>query len=166
LLRDRLGVACIGTGDILREASAQGTPLGLQVRPLLQSGQLVSDELVNGLVAERLRRPDRPQCFILDGFPRTLAQAEALDAVLSELKLTLTAAVLFRIHDNVVVTRMLGRGRGDDTEQTIRQRLEIFHRTTRPLLDFYRRKGLLREVDADDAIERVYVRVAASLMEL
>ena len=109
LLSQRLGLEHIGTGDLLREAIRQGTPLGLRAKSYVESGQLVPDELVNDLIAERFHRPDRPARFVLDGYPRTLAQAQALDTVLTEQKLPLTAVVLIAVEDEEIVSRLHGR---------------------------------------------------------
>jgi adenylate kinase len=160
LLQDRLGLVCIGTGDILREAVAQGTALGKAAAPFMEAGQLVPDGLVDELVAERLRRPDRPEGFVLDGYPRTPAQARALDAVLAGLGLPLTAVIVFRIDDEVVVRRMLGRHRSDDSEATARLRLRLFHDSARELIAHYRKQGLLFEVPADDLVENLYTRIS------
>ncbi len=164
LLQERLGFACIGTGDILRESVAQGTPFGQEADRYMRQGQLVPDELVNGMVAERLKRADRPEHFILDGYPRTAAQARTLDSCLKELGLGLSVVVLFTIDDKIIVQRMLERKRADDTEETVRVRIRLYHDVSRELIGHYRQCGLVREVDANDSIERTYVKVAGILL--
>jgi adenylate kinase len=109
LLSQRLNLAHIGTGDILREAVRQNTPLGKLANPYIQSGQLVPDDLVNEMVAERFRRDDRPDCFVLDGYPRTLAQAQSFDQVLRQQFLDITAVLLFEVDDQEIIRRMTGR---------------------------------------------------------
>jgi adenylate kinase len=166
LLQDRLGLAYIGTGDILREAVRQETPLGKKAAPLLAAGQLVPDEFVNQLVAELFRGPTRPDRFILDGYPRTAAQAAALDELLNEVGLDLRAVIHFAIDEEMAVRRLVGktgRGRDDDAEQTVRHRLKVFRDTSRELLRYYQRQGLLHEVPAADTIENLYQRIVKIL---
>src|SRR5712692_6055111 len=103
LLSERLGLVHIGTGDILREAVRLGTPAGLEVKPFVQSGRLVPDDLVNELVADLFRRDPRPECFVLDGFPRTLAQAASFDQILRQQFLDLQAVIYFRVYDEEIV---------------------------------------------------------------
>ena len=162
LLQERLGLTYVGTGDMLRAAVTQGTKLGKKVAPLLAAGQLVPDSLVNQLIAELLRSPTGPKQFIMDGYPRTGAQAIAFDRLLAELGLTLQAVIDFQIDEEVVVRRLSGqkgRGRADDSEQTVRHRLQVFRDTSRELLEYYREKGLLHEVSAADTVENLYQRI-------
>jgi adenylate kinase len=109
LLSQRLNLAHIGTGDILREAVRQNTPLGKLASPYIKSGQLVPDDLVNEVVAERFRRDDRPDCLVMDGYPRTLAQAQSFDQVLRQQFLNITAVLLFEVDDQEIIRRMTGR---------------------------------------------------------
>lgn len=164
LLKTRLGIATIGTGDILREAVSQGTKLGKQVRPYLEAGDLAPDNLVNAVVAELLHRPDRPQRLVLDGYPRNAAQAIAFDSVLKELKLRLTAVIHFVIEEEVVIRRMSARKRSDDGEKTIRERLKVYRENAPELVAHYRKQKVLHEVQADVDIERLYVTVASILL--
>jgi adenylate kinase len=159
LLRERLGLTYIGTGDLLRDAVDRGTELGKKVAPMLASGQLVPDSYVNDLIAELLRRPGGPKTFILDGYPRTSIQAVAFDAILAELGLDLRAVIHFLIDEEVVVKRLVGqagRGRGDDSEETVRLRMRVFRETYRDLIEHYRKQGILHEVAANDTVENVY----------
>jgi adenylate kinase len=164
LLQERLGFVCIGTGDILRENVAQGTSLGRQADEFMRQGQLVPDELVNGMVADRLGRADRPEHFILDGYPRNVAQARTLDANLRRLDLTLMVVVLFTIDDEMVAQRMLSRKRVDDTEETVRVRIRLYHEASRDLIAYYKQQGLVREIGADGLVEHLYVKVAGTLL--
>lgn len=164
LLRERLGLIGIGTGDILREAVREGTEVGLKAKPFMDSGRLVPDDLVNDLVAERLRRPDAPRDFVLDGYPRNVAQARALDALLADLGLPLHAVVVFDIDDALVVRRLLSRQRADDSEDTVRQRLVAFHQTDDDLVRYYQHRQLVHRIRADAPIEHVYVRIASLLL--
>jgi adenylate kinase len=164
LVKERLGIAVIGMGDILREAISQGAPLGKQVKSYMDAGQLAPDNLVNAVVAERMRRADRPERFVLDGYPRNAAQAVAVDAVLKEAGLGLTAVVHFLIDEEVVIRRMLARKRADDDEQTIRHRLQVYRQTARELIDHYRNQGIVRDVQADADREHLYVSVASVLL--
>jgi adenylate kinase len=187
LLSSRLGLTHISTGDILREAGRQNTPLGQVALPYMRSGQLVPDDLVNEIVAEHFRREDRPEHFALDGYPRTLAQAASFDQVLRQQFLDLTAVLLFLVDDQEIIARMTGRWscpqckatyhqvykpprspgtcdicgtkliqRPDDREETVRERLSIYHASTADLIPYYRAQGLLREVPAVGDIEQIH----------
>jgi adenylate kinase len=164
LLRERLQLVTIGTGDILRDAVHHGTAVGLKAKPFMENGQLVPDVIVNELVAERLRQPGAPRDFILDGYPRNVAQARALDSLLSELGLPLQAVVVFKIDDALVIRRLLARQRTDDQEETVRKRLAAYHETTEELVAYYRTRNLVHWIDAAAPIEHVYVRVASLLL--
>src|SRR5262245_23403730 len=159
LLVERLKLAYIGTGDILRDAIARGTPMGKEVEPLMKAGRLVPDSIVNDVVAELLRAPNRPERFVTDGYPRTYAQADSFDALLRLEYLQLTAVINLTIDDKEVVRRMLARGRADDNETTIRQRLAEFHKNNDPLIEFYNRCGLLRNVTAVGDVEDIYTNI-------
>jgi adenylate kinase len=164
LLNERLGLVPIGTGDILREAVRSGGPLGLKVKPILQSGQLVPDELVNELVEELFQRETRPTRFVMDGYPRTLAQADAFDAILKKSGLDLKRVLKFTLPDEEVVRRLDGRrvtqGRLDDTAATVLKRLAIYNDGVKDLVEHYRRQGLLKLIDATGDVETVYQTIA------
>jgi adenylate kinase len=164
LLRERLQIATIGTGDILREAVDNGTAIGMKAKPFMDSGQLVPDSIVNELVAERLRQPDAPKQFVLDGYPRNVAQAQWLDSVLAKLGLPLRAVLVFEIDDAIVIRRLLQRQRSDDGEETIRKRLAGYHETTEELIAYYRQRDLVHVVHAEAPIEHVYARIASLLL--
>lgn len=163
LLRERLGLTYLGTGDVLREAVVTGTPLGKAAAPYMERGQLVPDTLVNDMVTELFRRHDHPQKFVLDGYPRNAAQARRVDALLKEIGLPLCAVVLFLIDDEVVVKRMMARQRADDSEETARRRVKLYRDSARELVEHYRSQNLIHEVNAADPIEQVYSSIAKRL---
>jgi adenylate kinase len=157
----REGLLHLSTGDLLRAAVAAGTELGRKAKPLMDAGALVPDDLVIALVEERIGRPDAARGFLLDGFPRTIGQAEALERVLGPRGLD--AVVYYVVDDEEIVRRSLGRGRSDDTEPVIRNRLEVYRAKTEPLVARYRAKGILREVEASGSIDDVDRRTRDAL---
>jgi adenylate kinase len=163
LLNKRLGLAVIGTGDILRDAVRLKTPLGQQVEAYLHTGRLAPDELVNEVVTDLFRRPDHPTRFVMDGYPRTLPQAVSIEAVLRQVGLDLGCAVLFKVPDEELVRRLGGRRlaecRADDSEETVRKRLAVYQASIAPLVEHFRREGMLREVDATADVETVYKEI-------
>jgi adenylate kinase len=160
----------VATGDIFRSHVANGTPLGRLAQEYLDRGDLVPDEVVIEMVMERLAEPDCDRGFVLDGFPRTVGQAEALDGKLAAADVPLDAALFFEIGEDELFRRLAGRSaalhRSDDTEQTIRHRLEVFAIKTRPLVDYYQRRGLLQRVDPIGKVEEVTTRILAGLEQL
>lgn len=164
-LRDEFGLAHIATGDLLREHRAQGTELGCKAARYMAEGRLVPDGLVVAMVQERIRESPR---FLLDGFPRTLAQARALAEVLLVERRRLTAAVFVEAPDEIVVERIAGRneGRDDDNAATVRRRLEVFHRSTAPVIAYYETSGLLHRIDAARPIGEVYADAQRLLLRL
>jgi adenylate kinase len=196
LLKERLHLVHIGTGDILREAVRTGSPLGHLAEPFIAKGQLVPDDLVNEVIADRFRQPDRPDRFVMDGYPRTLAQAASFDEVLHQQSLKLTAVLLFQVEDEVIVKRMTGRWscrhckatyhlvnnpprrpgicdvcnnrlveREDDREETVRERLRIYHQNTEGIVAYYHAQGLLRPVAGEGSIEQIYMRILQILKQ-
>ena len=145
----------ISTGDILREAQAQGTPLGQKAQSYMQGGELVPDALILDLMRERLSQSDAQNGWILDGFPRNVSQAAFLDELLQDMKQEYGCVVNLEVPDEVLVTRMLGRGRQDDNEETIRRRLEVYRQQTAPLIDFYRDRDSLASVDGNRPLQQV-----------
>jgi adenylate kinase len=139
-LSQKLGIPKVSTGDMLREAVASGTPLGQAAKGLMERGELVPDSMVIELVKERLSRSDARRGFVLDGFPRTRAQAGALDGLLASLRREPPVVVALEVPDPELVQRILGRGEGrpDDTEAVVQRRLEVYRRDTAPVLDHYR----------------------------
>ncbi len=166
-LVDRLGIPQVSTGDMLREAVAADTPVGRDARGYMDRGELVPDEVVIGVAEERLGKDDAARGFILDGFPRTVPQAEALDALLGRLGTPLERCLALVVDEDAMVARLLRRaeieGRADDNEETIRNRMRVYREQTAPLLDYYRARGLLVEVDAMGSIDEVGKRVEEAL---
>ena len=161
------GVPAISTGDIFRANIRNETPLGLQVKEITASGGYVPDEITNAIVRDRLAEPDAAQGFLLDGYPRTTGQVEALDAMLAEQGTALDAVVELTVDTDEVVGRLLARaqeqGRADDTEDVIRERMRIYAEETAPLAAVYRDRGLLRVVDGMGTVEEVTARIEAVL---
>ena len=154
-------IAHISTGDILRAAVKAQTELGRQADAYMSRGDLVPDELVLGLVRERLQQSDAQKGWILDGFPRNAEQAEALDILLAEIRQSPDSAVNFDVPDEVLVQRLLSRGRKDDTEAVIRHRLDIYREKTAPLIDFYQSRQKLLSVNGDAEVEAVTQHLTA-----
>ena len=193
LMADR-NIPQISTGDMLRAAAAAGTRFGQKAKDTIDSGNLVPDEVVLGIISERLSEPDAQDGFILDGFPRTLQQALDLEELLDQLGTPLDAAVLMDVDFDILMKRLTGRRtcsktgkllnvyfspreeldecakaggeliqREDDNEETISNRLDVYHTRTEPLIDFYRKRGRLRTVDAGGTIDEVYGRFLEQL---
>ena len=164
------GIPHIATGDMLRAAMAAGTPLGQQVKPIYNAGRLVPDELMIGLIRERLDEDDARDGFVLDGFPRTMTQAEALDAMLREIGRELTVVFELQISDEACVGRLSKRaaaeGRVDDTPTAIRTRLELYHRETEPLVEHYRVQGILVGIRADATVNEVFAEIQQALEQV
>ena len=190
-LRDDRGIPQVSSGDLLRDAVARGTDLGKRAKAAMDAGELVSDEIVLGLIRERLGRPDAAKGFILDGYPRNVAQAGALEALLAEIGQPIDAVVLMDVDSKALFNRLTGRRscpkcgkvfnvysspsklgdrcenhpgeeapllvqRADDNEDVIANRLKVYEAQTRPLVEHYRGKGLLRVVNADQPVDAVY----------
>jgi adenylate kinase len=158
-IADRFQLVHVATGDILRANVADGTPLGEVAQAYLDSGELVPDEVVVAMMLERLTQPDCGHGFLLDGFPRSVAQATELDRHLAELGAPLDAAINLEVAEEELLHRLAGRGRADDNAQTIRNRLQVFVSSTRPLLDYYDARGLLFSVAAAGTIDEVSERI-------
>jgi adenylate kinase len=166
-LADELGVPAISTGAIFRDHLARDTELGRLARVHIDAGHLVPDDVTNGLVAARLGEPDAAVGFVLDGYPRNLAQVAALDAFLAGYGVGVEAALFLRIPDAVIVARLLRRaeieGRSDDTEPIIRERIGIYHAKTEPIVGAYDGRGLLASVDGVGEIGEVAARLLAAV---
>lgn len=190
MLARALGVPKIATGDMLREAVRDGAPLGLAARQVMDAGQLVSDEIVLGLVREALSRPAAQAGAVFDGYPRNVAQAKALDGLLAELGRTIDAVLHLVVPEDVIVERMSGRRtdpetqvvyhlvhnppppevagrvvqRADDREETVRERFRVYREQTEPLLAFYRQRGVpIHDLDGDRAIDAVQADLLATV---
>ncbi|MDP6979835.1 MAG: adenylate kinase [Myxococcota bacterium] len=167
MLIERMGIPHISTGDMLRQAVADGTEIGKKAKAVMDAGNLVSDDIVIGIAEERLSQPDAQKGFVLDGFPRTLAQAEALAATLDKLGTPLERCVAITVDTEAVVQRLLKRaeieGRADDNEETIRERMRVYDEQTAPLLAFYEKNGILAKVDGMGTMEEVAQRCESAL---
>ena len=157
----------ISTGDLLRQAIADQTELGLAAKKVMDAGELVSDEIVLGMLKDRLNKADAQKGFVLDGFPRNLTQAEMLENLLSELNIELDHALLIQVNPDEVVARIAKRAeqenRTDDTEEVVRNRLEIYREQTEPVADFYRKQDIVSEIHGTGSIEQVHDRIQAVL---
>ncbi len=149
------GIPQISTGDILRAAVANGTALGKQAGPLMAAGKLVPDELVIGIVEERLKEKDCEKGFLLDGFPRTIPQAQSLEVVLQKMSKRIEHVVSLEVPDDVIHERMKGRGRADDSPETVQKRLDEFRKLTAPLKAYYQERGLLRPINGVGTLEDI-----------
>ncbi len=189
-----LGVTHISTGDMFREAVKEGTEMGKKAKEYMDKGQLVPDEVVIGMVKERLSRPDCARGFLLDGFPRTLAQAEALDTTLKEMGIKLDAVININVPRQPILERLTGRRvcrncgatyhikynppkvegkcnncggelyqRSDDTEETVNKRLDVYEAQTQPLIEYYAKKGLIKDINGNQDIKKVSEDMLASL---
>jgi adenylate kinase len=169
-LVEQLQVPHVSTGDMLRAAVAARTPVGVKAKAIMDAGNLVSDDVVIGIAEERLSEPDAKLGFVLDGFPRTLAQAEALEALLAKLDSPLDCCLALTVDTEAVVARLLKRaeieGRADDNEATIRERMNVYERETAPLLDFYRERNLLVEVHGMGSVDEVGAAIQGALAHL
>jgi adenylate kinase len=163
LLGKRLGVPAISTGNMLREAVRRETALGLRAKTIMEAGELVPDDVVIGLIRERIAAADAARGFILDGFPRTVAQAQALDRLLEDNGSPLDAVVNLAVPEATLLERLIGRaeqeGRSDDRPETIRERLRVYGEKNDPLVAFYEKAGLLTRVDGLGAVDDVTARI-------
>jgi adenylate kinase len=148
---DRSGIVQISTGDILRAAVAKGTELGKEAKSYMDKGELVPDSVVIGIIEQRIQESDCAKGFVLDGFPRTLEQARALDSILHKLQIDLSHVINFAVPDEELVKRLLGRaeqeGRSDDNPESIKNRLQVFKEKTQPLIQYYSDKKILRDIN-------------------
>lgn len=196
-IQQRYAVCRVSTGEILRKAVEEKTPLGKKAARYLAKGELVPGDVMVNLVAERLRREDCRKGFILDGFPRTVAQADALETILGEMDIGLDCVLYIRAPQDVIIRRLAGRRtckrcgtlfhtefnsprrenicdrcdgelyqRQDDREKTVRARLRVYETQTAPLIDYYRKRGLVKEIDGDGSVEETRNRVLEALPEI
>ena len=167
LMVKELELPHISTGDLLRAAVAAGTELGIKAKAVMDRGELVSDDIMLGLIEERLGRDDVAGGFILDGYPRNLAQATALDGLLERIGQPVDEALQIDVDPEMVVARIAKRaaeeGRSDDTEEVVRNRLKIYAEQTAPVVDYYADKGILSRVLGDGSIEQVFQRIRGVL---
>lgn len=194
LLSQRLGVPHVASGNLFREAMKKGTELGKKAQSYIERGELVPDEVTNAMIEERLREPDCAPGVILDGFPRTIEQARALDGILAEREDKVDRVLLIRVSEDTLIRRLSGRRtcrrcqanyhllfdppqkegvcdkcggdlyqRSDDREETVRRRFRVYIEETAPLIDYYRRQGLLTEIDGEQGIEGVQGKILQAL---
>jgi adenylate kinase len=161
-LSEKLGVPQISTGDLFRQNIGDSTPLGLEAKRYLDAGDLVPSELTNKLVEERIAQPDAAEGFILDGYPRKVEQAKALDEMLEHHDTKLHAVLEFRVSEEELLKRLKSRGRADDTEDVIRNRMQVYREETEPLLEYYSHNNLQR-VDAVGPFDEVFARALRAL---
>ena len=166
-LKEYLQVPHISTGDLLRAEVAAGSPLGLQAKEVMARGDLVSDEILLGMLRDRFSRDDTRAGFILDGYPRNLAQAAALDELLASLGQKFDAAVQLTVDNEQIVARLAGRakaeGRADDAPDSVRKRLQVYDQQTAPVIEFYRQHGQLTVVDGVGSLEAVFNRIVEAI---
>ena len=161
IIVDERGVVQLSTGDMLRSAIAAGTELGMKAKQVMDAGQLVSDEIIVGMISERMAEDDCANGVILDGFPRTVAQAEALDAMLDGRGVRLDKVIEIQVDEVALFARIekraaeTGAARSDDNADVLAQRLKVYHTNTAPVLPYYREKGLLMSVDGMQSVEKV-----------
>ncbi len=166
-LREHLQVPHISTGELLRAAVAAGTPLGLQAKAVMAAGNLVSDDIVLGMLEDRLKQSDTGNGFILDGYPRNLAQANALDGLLTRIGQPMDIAVQLDVDTELLVSRLAGRakaeGRADDSPEAVRNRLKVYDQQTAPVVDFYRNQGKLAHLDGVGSLDEVFTRIIEAI---
>lgn len=165
LLQDKYSIPHLSTGDIFRTAIKNETPLGVKVKAILDSGQLVPDETVVDLVAAELRNSKYNKGFILDGFPRTVPQAEAFDKIAENQQKAIDAFVVLTVPEDELISRILSRGQGraDDTEENIKTRLRIYHQETETVQNHYASKDVVKEIDGIGTIDEIFERITSSL---
>ncbi|MEB3175129.1 MAG: adenylate kinase [Cyanobacteriota bacterium] len=161
VLAQNLGIPHISTGDMLRQAISDQTDLGAAAKSYMDKGELVPDELILGLIRERLGQEDAQKGWILDGFPRNVPQAEFLDRLLEEITHQIQWVINLQVPDEVIVQRLLLRGRADDSEATIRHRLEVYREKTAPLADYFQTQGKLQSIDGHRAPEDISQQLQA-----
>ncbi|WP_369936571.1 adenylate kinase [Xanthomonas tesorieronis] len=166
-LKDKLQIPHISTGDLLRAEVAAGTPLGVQAKEVMARGDLVSDDILLGMLESRLGRDDVANGFILDGYPRNLAQASALDELLAKIGQPLDAVVQLDVATELLVERIAGRakaeGREDDNPESVRKRLQVYNDSTAPVIGFYDKRGTLARVDGVGSLDDVLARILAAI---
>lgn len=165
LLQDKYAIPHLSTGDIFRTAIKKQTPLGVKVKAILDNGKLVPDETVVDLVADELKDEKYDNGFILDGFPRTVPQAEAFDTIAKDQNKAIDAFVVLTVPEEELISRILSRGQGraDDTEEKIKTRLEVYHTETEPVKNHYDAKGVVKEINGIGTIDEIFERITSSV---
>lgn len=162
-LKEKYGIAHISTGEMLREEVARGSELGMQVKAVMERGDLVADSTILKLIEERLKQPDCQKGFILDGFPRTLEQAQGLEPILRRRGSPNVKVLLLEVSDGEMMKRLLARKRADDTEETIKNRIQKYHSETTEAIGYYEQKGVLIRIDGEQPIEEVFAEIEEAL---
>jgi adenylate kinase len=165
-LKEKLGIPHISTGDMLREAAQAKTPLGIEAEKYMSAGKLLPDDLVVGLIEERLQKADSKKGFLLDGFPRTTAQAEALEKMLAKHRQSIHGALLLDVPQEELLKRLLARKRADDKEETIKERLRVYEDQTAPVVDYFGKRSLLRRVKGVGDMEEIFGRLMEAVTQL
>ena len=167
-LKEHFGIVHLSTGEVLREARAAGTELGRKAVEYMDTGKLLPDDIILGIVSEKLDMPEMEKGFLFDGFPRTIPQAEGLEELLGKKNLELDAVVSIEIQDEIVIERLLKRaeieGRSDDNRETIENRLRVYYDQTEPLKVYYEKSGLLKSVDGVGTVDEVFERIIKQLV--
>jgi adenylate kinase len=170
VVADRFGIPAISTGDIFRSNVSQGTELGVEAKRYMDAGEYVPDSVTNLMVRHRIDEPDAEKGFLLDGYPRTLAQVDELDGMIKHTGHRLDAVIVLTVDADELVRRLTARaqseGRSDDTEEVIRRRQEVYTEQTEPLIEVYRGRGLLHEVDGIGEVDEVTTRILDSLSQV
>ena len=166
-LKEKLGIAHISTGDMLRAEIAAGTELGKQAKTVMDAGNLVSDDILLGMLESRLTQADVAKGFILDGYPRNVAQANAMDGLLAKIGQPLDAVVQLDVATELLVERIAGRakaeGREDDNPESVRKRLQVYNDSTAPVIGFYEDRGTLAKIDGVGSLDEVLARILAAI---
>lgn len=169
-ISDNFGVVYISTGDILRAAVKDNTELGILAKSYMEKGELVPDNVIIGIMGERINKPDAQGNFMLDGFPRTLTQAQALDSMLEKQGQKVDTVISLEVDNEEVVKRILSRheieNRDDDNEKIIRNRLNVYYEQTKPLKDYYSEDGLLKTVDGIGSVDDVFSRIEEIIIRM
>lgn len=165
LISEEYDIIHLSTGEIFRSAIKNETKLGKEVKAILDAGELVPDEKVVGLVEEELKKPKYEEGYILDGFPRTVTQAEAFDDILKKNDESLTAFLQLKVPQQELINRILSRGEGrsDDTKEGVKKRLTVYEEETEPVLDHYRRQGAVKEINGVGSIDEIFARIKETL---
>ena len=165
LIQEEFSLPHLSTGNIFRAAIKNETPLGVKVKSILDSGELVPDETVVDLVAEELKNDTYENGCIFDGFPRTVGQARAFDSILSSRNKQVDAFILLSVPEEELIRRILSRGEGrsDDTEEKIKTRLEVYRKETEPVMNYYKEQGLVQEIDGIGSVEEIFKRIKSAL---
>ena len=162
-LKEKFNLLHLSTGDILREEVSNNTELGVQAKKFMDSGELVTDELIIGMIKNKIESTVNVEGFLFDGFPRTISQAEALDQMLDSSNKSIDKVISLEVDDKTLIERLLARGRSDDNEETIKNRLEVYKNQTLPIKDYYHSKNQLVEIKGDSSIEEVSSEIEKSL---